>query len=116
MVDVLCAALSGGHWSGSISDDDRQGSVAQICHAFIVWRIDSFVDQERFLDGIAEMTSALRDIPTLPDADEDRVLIPGDPEHRAAIENAERGIPIRSSVVTELRQIADQLGVESPFG
>lgn len=115
MVDVLCAALSGGHWSGSLTDDERQANVANICHSFIAWRIDSFVDNDLFLDGIEEMTRSLRTSPAHPASGSDGILIPGDPEHEAAEINAIEGIPIRIPVLQELRALSVQLEVEFPF-
>jgi LDH2 family malate/lactate/ureidoglycolate dehydrogenase len=44
----------------------------------------------------------------------DRVYIPGDPEREMAEKRKAEGIPLMDSVVEDLKELAEKLGIKSP--
>lgn len=113
-VEVLCGQLAGSAWSryvaGSRVDPPRPSNTG---HAFMAWRIDAFRPEEEFYDEIDSMLAELRGLE--PSEGHDRVYVPGDPEDIAEADRRERGIPLHSSVIDELRRLGEEVGVSAPF-
>jgi len=55
----------------------------------------------------------IRESPRRPGVPE--ILIPGEPEHRAALENRRRGIPLDPATLGELEALSREYGLRYPF-
>ena len=111
MVEVLCSVLAGSTWSYDIGRSTELSYGAGIGHMFLAWRIDAFRDPDEFA---AQMDAIIDEVHRAPVADgalSDHVLVPGDPEADAEAENARLGIPVRPEVLTELAELAQEVGI-----
>ncbi len=81
-------------------------------HFFGAMRIDAFQEAEAFKMKMDKWIETFRN--AKPASGFDKVLIPGDPEREAEIENKISGIPMIPAVVKELEEIAKKLGLEFP--
>ncbi|MGH2561903.1 MAG: Ldh family oxidoreductase [Thermomicrobiales bacterium] len=111
IVDVLCGPLAGAAWSAAVSGAGGQYTNAGIGHAFMAWRIDAFRDPDEFYRDLDAMLDGLRATPPAPGHEATGVLIPGDPENTAEARNRAEGVPVKLTVLAELRVLADQLGM-----
>jgi LDH2 family malate/lactate/ureidoglycolate dehydrogenase len=113
MVDVLCGPLAGNPSSTEISRlaKAKRGGSINTGHTFMAWRIDAFRDPEEFHDHLDSVIAELGTTPVAEGAPFDRVLIPGDPENMAEMENTARGIPVRREVLAEIRALCDTAGI-----
>lgn len=117
MIDILCGVLSGANWGPFVppfpytlrTPARRVGK--GLGHLFGALKLEGFIDPGEFKSQIDEWISAMR--ATRPTPDADAVLIPGDPERRAAAVRSVEGIPLLPSVVEELRYVAARTSV--PF-
>jgi ureidoglycolate dehydrogenase (NAD+) len=101
VVDILCALLAGGAISKDVLPMYQHLAVRRsISHAFIAIDVARFATLTTFGERMREMVTRARALEPL-DADEP-VLVPGDPEKRAAVERAARGIPLDDAKVDEL--------------
>ncbi len=79
-------------------------------HFFGAMRIDAFRPAEEFKANMDNWISRFR--ATKPAEGYEKVLIPGDIEREMESERLENGIPIIEAVVTDLRALAEKLGME----
>jgi len=115
LIDILCGVLSGASWGPfvppfphNLHSPERQ--VGQgIGHFFGMLRISAFTDPEEFKRRMDEWIQAIRS--TTPASGSQGVLIPGDPERRAAADAAINGIPLAEPVVKDLTQLAKELNL-----
>ncbi|AUV82460.1 malate dehydrogenase [Salinigranum rubrum] len=113
IVDLLCGVLSGANISadvGSLYDDFDQSMDAG--HFFLVIDIATFRALDEFLAHVGRFVEGLKAIE--PDAGVEEVLLPGEIESRALVENRERGVPVNGNVFEKLTSIAAGYGVETP--
>jgi LDH2 family malate/lactate/ureidoglycolate dehydrogenase len=114
-VDVLSAILSGANWGPfappfALRQEDPPRKVGKgIGHFFGAIRVGAFRDVDEFKSQVDDFVSTLR--ATRPASGMGAVLVPGDPEHAAARERAERGVPLLPAVVEDLREISRRTGV-----
>ncbi len=113
MVDILCGPLGAGSWSKQITDDYYAGRPARVGHFFAAWRIDAFRDPEEFAADLRHVAEELRKTPLAPDAPCDRVMVPGEPEAAQAAYNQRHGLPVRGTVLAEIRELCEEWNV--PF-
>lgn len=111
MVDVFCGALAGSGWSRQIARSTNTERSAGIGHMFLAWRIDAFRDPIEFAQTIDEIVADLRATPVAAGHEGETVLVPGDPEAAAERQNRELGIPVRPGVLSELRALAEEIGI-----
>jgi L-2-hydroxycarboxylate dehydrogenase (NAD+) len=110
MIDILCGVLSGANWGPFVppfpyplkTPARRVGK--GLGHLFGAFKIEAFIDPDLFKCRIDEWIAVLRATKPAPDAE--TVLIPGDPERQTAAVRAVDGIPLKSSVVAELRHVS----------
>ena len=106
LVDILCGVLSG-HGAGV--QMDRERGFGSTGHFFAAIRVDAFRPLEDFK---AQMDDVFQRIHRIPPVDGyDRVLVAGDIEHMAEQRRSKEGIPLLPEVVTELMDLADEVGV-----
>lgn len=111
MVEVLCAMLTGAYYAPTKPvrhpDDDR----VNIGHFFLCIDPNAFRVPGSFESELDDMIDALHD---LSPADPDKpVLVAGDPENACYAERTAQGIPLPDTLLAQLRQVAEGLGI--PF-
>jgi LDH2 family malate/lactate/ureidoglycolate dehydrogenase len=116
-VDVLSCVLSGANWGPfappfALRQEEPARSVGKgIGHAFGAMRVDGFIDPAEFRRQMDDWVRTMR--ATRPAPGTEGVVIPGDPERRAATARAATGIPLLPAVVADLRTVSAETGV--PF-
>lgn len=78
-------------------------------HFLGAMRIDAFRPAEEFKANMDRWISRFRT--TKPADGYEKVLIPGDPEREMETERMENGIPVVESVVADLRDLAERMGI-----
>ncbi len=105
MMNLLAGVLPLGHHSSDVGRG-RRGQF------MVVLSPDLLGERERFLDGVEAMCEEISGAERLPG---EEVFLPGEPEWRRATETRRRGtITYPQSVVRELREVGEELGVEAP--
>lgn len=112
MVETFCGPLAGNLWGSKIAQSTGTAAQPGIGHMFMAWRVDAFRDQADFLADMDEMIADMRGTPGNPQVPGSQVIIPGDPEAEADLQNRELGLPLRRAVLNELVVTAEQAGVE----
>jgi LDH2 family malate/lactate/ureidoglycolate dehydrogenase len=110
MVDILCAALSGGPMGLGVFD--TPSSSARVSHFFGAIRLNGFRPPEKFRADMDRMLSDLRRAP--PAVGAERVYFAGQKEfeHEAAVER--NGVPLIEPVYKSLQKIAGEFGMKAP--
>lgn len=105
MMNVLAGVLPLGHHSSEVGRG-RRGQF------MLVLSPDLLGERERFLDGVEAMCEEIASAEPLPG---EAVYLPGEPEWRRAAEARRRdAIAYPPSVVRELREVGEEVGVEPP--
>ncbi len=102
MVEILCGVLSGSGFAARNGPGFYQHMVA-------AYSIDAFIDVPEFKATMDDFLRTLKN--TKPAAGHERVLVPGQPEAEATIENRAKGIPLHREVVESLRGMCAELDV-----
>ena len=114
MVEALSGVLSGsaiGPGVGSMYKDmDRKQNVG---HFFCLLDIAAFMDVALFKDRIDGMIDQIKGSRRRPGVQE--ILVPGEPEHRKAVESRRVGITIDEATTEELKTLCAEYGVEFPL-
>jgi len=113
LVDLLCGPLAGASASHQISAAYYAGERFRIGHYFAAWRIDAFRDPVEFAADVAALFETLRATPVAPNSPSDRVLIPGEPESAQEAYNTRHGLPVRPTVIDDVRALCGEWNV--PF-
>ena len=114
MVAVLCSVLSGG-WSDLVPegpaafDGHAQDNDA---HFFAALRVDAFRPVDEFKRGMDAMIRALHASPT--EAGQERIYVPGEPEHDVLAQRQREGIPVPDNVLEDLTILAQEHHVPLP--
>ena len=119
MVDIFCGPLSGANYNKHVEPFCNAGSVKYHKetrgkgrgHFFGALRIDGFRDVKEFGQHIDKWRKDMTESKALPNK---KVLVPGDPEMKAARTRPQTGIPVKSAVITDLLQIAKYCNIELP--
>ncbi len=111
IVEALSYALSGAAMSLNVTAVHGRGNQpTDTGHFFAAYRVDGFRDVDDFKRDMDELVRTLRSCPPQPGVD--GVLLPGEKEHKTAIQRSRDGIPLHAEVVTLLRTIATDLQIE----
>jgi len=116
MVDVLSCVLSGANWGPfappfALQQEIPKRSVGKgIGHFFGAMKIDAFIEVDEFKSQIDDYVRTFRS--TNPQPGTKGPLIPGDPEREAEKFRLKNGIPLIEPVITELRDISNQTGIQ----
>jgi LDH2 family malate/lactate/ureidoglycolate dehydrogenase len=109
LVDILCGVLSGGR-VGLLAVNEGRG-VNNPGHSFFgAIRIDGFLPVDKFKETMDETIEAYEALPTIPGVK--KVYIAGGLEAEIAQERKANGIPLNPKIVHELKELAEELGVE----
>ncbi len=115
VVDILSAVLSGanyGPWAPPFVAfiDPAPNPVGEgLGHFFGAMRIDAFREAEEFKAHMDNWIERFRESETV--KDQEKVLIPGDPEREMEIKRSSEGIPLSEPIVNDLRELGSKLGV-----
>ncbi len=116
IVDILSGVLSGasyGPWAPPFPAYIPMPEAAPgkgLGHFFGAMRIDAFQPAEEFKQQMDNWIERFRK--ATPAKGYDRVLIPGDPERETEAVRLKKGIPLFDSVVNELKEVGENLGVD----
>lgn len=108
-VEVLCALLSGG-WE---RDADGHYSQPKDAHFFAALRVDAFRPVLDFKQGMDALFHSLHETEPLDPAQP--VMVPGEPEAKAAQARSRTGIPLAANVVEDIYALAAQYAIPLPF-
>ena len=110
MVDILCAALSGGPMGSELSDTDAS---KRMSHFFGAIKISAFRDPDAFCSDMDHMLRQLRTCP--PAKGEERVWFAGQKEILKEEETRTNGIHLPEKTKSLLRNLGKEYDVEAPF-
>jgi LDH2 family malate/lactate/ureidoglycolate dehydrogenase len=116
IVDIFSAVLSGGSYGPWAPPFPAYVPMPEnmpgkgLGHFFGAMRIDAFRPAAEFKSHMDNWITRFRN--AKPASGHDRVLIPGDPERAYEKERMEKGIPIVTSVVEDLKTVAAKLEVD----
>ncbi len=113
LMDLLSGVLTGANYAGRVKSLYFDHSEPQnVGHLFFAIRPDLFMpraEYDRRMDDFVDRTKAL---PKAQGFDE--ILIPGEPEERAAGLRLRSGIPLSATIRSQLGEIGGRLGVPLP--
>lgn len=114
-VEIFSAILPGALYSNRVYPKDKSGKPlpSGIGHFFGAMRVDAFRPKDEFKRDMDDLINRLKSAPKADGAD--RIYIHGEKEFEETEKLAKTGIPLNPKVVEDLRTIADQLGISSPF-
>ena len=102
VLDILCGVLAAGRFGAGLGEPGAS-------HFLQAIRIDAFGPLDAFLGRMDALVEQLHACPPAPEAD--RVYLPGEIEHELSQQHQRDGIPIPASLVTDLRTLAEDLGI-----
>jgi LDH2 family malate/lactate/ureidoglycolate dehydrogenase len=109
VVDVLAGVLTGSDFGSHIaSTDDLDRNVSA---GFVMQVVDiaAFAELQEFEQGIQSMIAEIRNSPRAQGVE--RIYLPGEIEWLKKQERLATGIPVPDSLLRNLNQLADELGV-----
>jgi hydroxycarboxylate dehydrogenase B len=105
---VMCEIMAGAIGGGQRVDQPATGGILNSMLATVI-DLSRLGDPAALADHVEATKAHIRSSRVAPDFDE--VLLPGEPERRAARERTERGIPVDATTWREIREAAARLGV-----
>lgn len=115
IVDVFSALLSGANYApwvppfpAYVPMPSRQPGKG-IGHFLGALRIDAFRPADEFKRSMDDWIGGFRGATSI--EGQQKVIVPGDPEREAQQQRMQQGIPLESSVVKDLQQVADQFSL-----
>lgn len=120
VVDIFSAVLSGGSYGPWAPPFPAYVPMPEnmpgkgLGHFFGAMRIDAFRKADEFKEHMDNWITRFRN--ATPKDSMQKVLIPGDPEREMQIIRLKDGIPLHSSVIEDLKMLAEKLGIQThPF-
>ncbi len=112
MVEILCAALSGGSFLNLLLGVDALGKPAPYClgHFFMAINIESFIDLQSFKTTSGEICRQLINSKKLPG--HDRIYVAGEKEHEMQLKIQKEGIPIIPNLKKAMMTMQDELSLK----
>jgi len=108
LLDWLAAGLSDGAFAQDVVPLDRVDHPQNVCVAVAAIRIDAFVDPARFAQRLEDYVARYKGSAKSDEAVE--LVLPGELEHRTALERRQKGIPLPPYVVKGLNDAAQEVG------
>lgn len=112
MVEILCAALSGGAMATELGGLRVKGKPMRAGQAFIAIDVSRFMAIDDFTERMRRLRDMIKNTAAAPGYDE--VLLAGEPEWRTEAVRSECGIPITLPIWNNLLEVAARLGVTPP--
>jgi len=120
IVDIFSALLSGANYApwvppfpAYVPMPSRQPGKG-IGHFLGAMRIDAFRPAEDFKKHMDNWIQGFRN--ARPNKNQEKVLVPGDPERETETERRVKGIPLLPSVIEDLSTLGKKFEIEHPFG
>ncbi len=116
IVDIFSAVLSGGSYGPWAPPFPAYVPMPEnmpgkgLGHFFGAMRIDAFRPAEEFKQHMDNWIDRFRQAKPAPG--HEKVLIPGDPEREYEADRMEKGIPIVTPVVADLKAVGERFGIE----
>ncbi len=108
MTDLLNGALSQSSFADTILSVDKYDHPRGNGHFFMAVDVESFLPLPLFKSLVKSYSDRFHAIPARPGAD---VLLPGEREHRTAMERETQGFPLSPAALKQLDELADEFGV-----
>ena len=102
VLDILSGVLAGGRFGQGLG---APGS----SHFVQALRIDAFSPADEFLERMGALVDQIHACPRAPGVD--RIYLPGEIEHELSERRQEEGIPLPTSLASELAALSSKLGV-----
>ncbi len=112
IIDILCGVLTGAAFATKLNTLENLGAEQNLGHVLAAMRTDLFLPADVFRSRMDEIINLLKSSP--PAEGVGRVLAPGELERRNECANRRDGIAISPELVSRLRQLGGELGVEFP--
>ncbi len=112
MVELFSAVLSGAAILRDVGRTEGPGP-SNVGHFFMAVNVESFMPIEEFKERMDRMIKELKSAPLHPDFK--RIWVHGERSWLTTQKRLREGIPIYKKVMANLRDIADQVGVEFPW-
>jgi LDH2 family malate/lactate/ureidoglycolate dehydrogenase len=110
LVEVFSGVLSGAAMGAGVGSMYKNRNRKQdVGHFFCLFDIEAFMPASRFRERMDRVIDELKACKRRPGVKE--IMIPGEPEHRKALENRRDGIPIGQETVEELQALCEELQV-----
>jgi len=115
LVDILCGVLPGAGYGSQVYPRDVAGKPlpANIGHFFGALRVDAFRPLEDFKAAMDDIIQILRS--SAKAEGQERIFIHGEKEFEMAEERMREGIPLHPKVVTDLREMGEELAIPYEF-
>lgn len=115
VVEILCAQLSGGF--GPSEEAGEEGSDEGYtqrgdAHFFAAIRVDMFRPVDEFKESMDAMIDALHQAEPMGD---EKVIVPGEPQHATRRARQESGVPLAPNVVEDLTTLSQTYNVPLPW-
>jgi LDH2 family malate/lactate/ureidoglycolate dehydrogenase len=111
MIEVLAGLLSGAPYFGvgraQVADHMKDKGIG---HFFMVIDPSRFMPLPEFKAAVSRMAVGVKQSPRSPGVEE--IFVPGEPEARRRQERLEGGIPMATSTMSRLRELAAECGLE----
>lgn len=112
VVDILCGVLIGGAFQHQLRSMYQQaGEPSLTGHFMLALNPLALMSQQELQDRMAQFAQTIHQSPVWDPGRE--MLLPGELEHRTALERQQTGIPLPASLYDELAALGRELGV--PF-
>lgn len=112
-MDLLAGAFTGANFAGDVKSLYFDHSEPQnVGHLIFAIRPDLFMALDAFESRMDTFYERIKALPRAEGCEE--VLLPGEPEARREAVLLREGIPVTDNVVSDLRDLADELGVPFP--
>lgn len=108
MMDVLTGVLSGGHFANqtrALKSDEP----LEVCHFMLALNVGAFLSLDEFHERVAVLVETMKSSPKATGVEE--IMVPGEPEHRKYLARQRDGISVEESLIVELSEMADSLGI-----
>ena len=114
MVEALSGVLSGAAVGSAVGSMYKQMDRKQdVGHFFCLLDIEAFMDLETFKERIDATIDRIKACRLRPGFEE--ILVPGEPEHRKALENRRVGIRLEPATLKDLRALCERHHVRCPL-
>jgi LDH2 family malate/lactate/ureidoglycolate dehydrogenase len=91
LIDIMSGVLSGATFGGEVGDQYKDTKPQDIGHCFITIKPDVFLSTDNFKARIDTLVKRVHGI--IPAPGFDKVISPGEPEHRLGVQRRKEGIP-----------------------
>ena len=111
IVEILSSSLQSGAFLFALSGFDSQGKETRfkVGHFFLALNIEKFLPIEQFKKNIGDLLRELRSVNKYPG--KDRIFTAGEKEYDIEKTIMEKGIPINSNLLSDLKYIDNLLGI-----